>query len=143
MRDGRGEWKPLRVKDLCQKISSGGTPSRKHPEYFEGGTHLWVKSQELLDGRIYDSEEKITDYGLAKSSAKLYPPETVLMAMYGATVGKLGILKRTASVNQAICAMVIDREIADHRFLYHTLRHCGIRLRRRLMVLPSRTSTKA
>lgn len=117
----RSTWEMRRIAEVCKLISSGGTPSRKHPEYYTNGHHLWVKSQELRDGRIYDTEEKITDLGLAKSSAKEYPPDTILMAMYGATVGQLAILKRTATVNQAICAMVVDPMVADHRFLYYSL----------------------
>jgi type I restriction enzyme S subunit len=84
------------LQEICTRISSGGTPSRKHPEFFENGDHLWVKSQELRDGSIHSTEEHITDEALANSSAKLYPENTVLLAMYGATVGQLGLLKGSA-----------------------------------------------
>ncbi|OOZ38917.1 restriction endonuclease subunit S [Solemya elarraichensis gill symbiont] len=113
------------IQDLCSLISSGGTPSRKHPEYYatdESG-HLWVKSKELLDRAISVTEETISDEGLKKSSAKYYPANTVLLAMYGANVGQLGWLKRPATVNQAVCGMVVDEEVADHHYVDYALLH--------------------
>ena len=81
----------------------------------------WVKSQELVEAQISATEEHITEAGLKGSSAKLLPPDTVLMAMYGANVGQLGWLGIEATVNQAICAMVTDPEVTDARFLYYAL----------------------
>ena len=115
------DWRSVPLRDLCTTISSGGTPSRGRPEYYENGQHIWIKSKELPDGSIYSSEERVTDQALSDSSAKLYQPNTVLVAMYGATVGKLGILKRQASINQAICALVIDSDLADFRYVFYTL----------------------
>jgi len=111
------------IDSLCTKISSGGTPSRKKPEYYSESNdgHLWVKSKELLERSISDTEEKITDEGLKHSSAKYYPEGTVLLAMYGANVGQLGWLKKPATVNQAICAMVANPEKADFRYLFYAL----------------------
>lgn len=111
------------LESICARVSSGGTPSRKRPEYFtsDKSGHLWVKSKELLDCSIEDTEEKITDDGLNNSSAKFYPENTVLVAMYGANVGQLGWLRRPATVNQAICGMVIDEERADWRYVFYSL----------------------
>lgn len=111
------------IESICSLVSSGGTPSRKRPEYFtsDKSGHLWVKSKELLDRSIEDTEEKITDEGLRNSSAKFYPENTVLIAMYGANVGQLGWLRRPATVNQAICGMVIDEEQADWRYVFYSL----------------------
>jgi type I restriction enzyme S subunit len=86
------------------KTGSGGTPSRKIPSYY-GGAIPWVKTQELQDGFIHNTDEKITEEGLKNSSAKLHPPGAVLMAMYGATIGKLGMLALPATCNQACCAL--------------------------------------
>jgi type I restriction enzyme S subunit len=86
--------------------ASGGTPSRKHAEYYVDGCVDWVKSQELLDGYILSSEERITEQALEKSSAKIFTPRTVLIALYGATIGKLGILAEKAATNQACCAII-------------------------------------
>jgi type I restriction enzyme S subunit len=111
------------LESICTCVSSGGTPSRKRPEYFTSDTsgHLWVKSKELLDCSIDDTEEKITDEGLSNSSAKFYPENTVLVAMYGANVGQLGWLRRPATVNQAICGLIIDEEQADWRYVFYSL----------------------
>ena len=114
-------WEIKSVNSFCSKITSGGTPSRSNPEYWINGTIPWLKTQELNDGNIYDSEERITQKGLENSSAKLFAGNTVLMAMYGATVGKLGILRNEATTNQAFCAMIVDNTIADYRFLFYSL----------------------
>src|SRR3989344_1599394 len=116
-------WQRVRLKDIAEKISSGGTPSRLHPEYFttDHSGHLWVKSKELLDATIEDTEEKITDDALNNSSAKYYPEHTVLIAMYGANVGQLGWLKKRATVNQAVCGLIIDENKADWRYVFYSL----------------------
>ncbi len=100
------------------KTSSGGTPSRKHPEFFTGDIK-WVKTQELQESFILDTEEKITEEAVQKSSAKLFPENTVLVAMYGATIGQTGILATPATTNQACCALISTSEIAH--FLYSFL----------------------
>jgi len=116
-------WQRVRLKDIAEKISSGGTPSRLHPEYFttDHSGHLWVKSKELLDVAVEDTEEKITDDALNNSSAKYYPEHTVLIAMYGANVGQLGWLKKRATVNQAVCGLIIDENKADWRYVFYSL----------------------
>lgn len=116
-------WTRLAISDVCQRFTSGGTPSRKLPEYFTGSIP-WVKTQELTDCVLHDSEEHITEHAIANSSAKLLPTNTVLMAMYGATVGQLGVLARPMTCNQACAAMVVDESRVDHRFLYYQLLAC-------------------
>jgi len=86
------------------RISSGGTPDRTRLDYYEG-TIPWVKSGELNDSTILDTEEHISEVALNNSSAKLFPINTVLVAMYGATVGRTAILKRVCATNQAVCAI--------------------------------------
>ena len=114
---------PATLESICSRVSSGGTPSRKHAEYFttDSTGHRWVKSKELIDGSISDTEEKITDDGLNESAAKYFPANTVLVAMYGANVGQLGWLRRAATVNQAICGLVVDDKKADWRFVFYSL----------------------
>ncbi|KYC45933.1 MAG: Type-1 restriction enzyme MjaXIP specificity protein [Candidatus Methanofastidiosum methylothiophilum] len=109
------EWEVVRLGDLM-KITSGGTPSRKIKEYYNGN-NLWVKSGELEDNIILDTEEKITDDAIKNSSAKIFPKDTVLIAMYGATVGKTAILKKEATTNQAICAILPNFEIFVPEFI--------------------------
>ena len=114
------DWAELSVSDVCTRVTSGGTPSRKIAEYF-GGQIPWLKTQELRDTWVDSAQESITDAGLANSSAKLLPAHTVVMAMYGATVGKLAILRTPMTCNQAACAMVVNPERADYRFLFYSL----------------------
>ena len=85
-------------------ITSGGTPSRKHPEYYENGSISWVKTGDLKNIYLSVTDEKITVDGLKNSSARLYPVGTVLLAMYGATIGATSILKIEAATNQACAA---------------------------------------
>lgn len=115
------DWDIRKVSDFCSKVTSGGTPSRINAEYWKNGTIPWLKTQELNDGSIYDTEEKISEKGLKNSSVKLFPKETILLAMYGATVGKLGILKIEATTNQAFCAMIVDEKKSNNRYLFYSL----------------------
>jgi len=112
---------------------SGGTPSRACPEFFQAGTIDWVKSQELLDGFILSTEERITERALEESSAKLFPVNAVLIALYGATIGNLAILSRVAATNQACCAVLpkhpeFGREFAFLTLLLNRERIIGMRL---------------
>lgn len=98
------------------ETSSGGTPTRGNPEFYNG-TIPWLKSGELNDGLITECEEYITEKGLKNSSAKLFPEGTLLVAMYGATAGKVGILSFDASTNQAVCAVFPKADI-ERDFLF-------------------------
>ena len=95
-------WAMGKVSDFIPTFS-GGTPSRTHLEYYSYGTNLWVKTQELRDGFIFDTEEKITNDAIKNSSAKVISQGSILMAMYGATIGKLGIAAKELTCNQACC----------------------------------------
>lgn len=92
------------------ETTSGGTPSRKHTEYYENSSICWVKSKELLGNYILDTEEHINDMALSKSSAKLLPMHSVLIAMYGATVGAYGIISKSMTCNQAVCALLCNEK---------------------------------
>ena len=85
--------------------TSGGTPSRKNPEYYDGN-YDWVKSKELNCSFIIDTEEKITEQAISKSAAKMLPKKSVLIAMYGATVGQYALLSSSMACNQAVCALL-------------------------------------
>jgi len=114
------KWDYEKLGDVC-KTSSGGTPLRSHPEFYENGTIPWLKSGEVAQGYIYKAEEFITEEGLAMSSAKIFPVDTVLLAMYGATAGQVGILKIPASTNQAVCG-IFPGETFLPEFLYLILK---------------------
>lgn len=107
-----------KLKDCC-KISSGGTPSRKHPEYYDGNIP-WIKTGEIEWNEIYDSEEHISEVAVQNSSAKCYEPEVVLVAMYGmgVTRGRAAILKVKAATNQAVCVLKPNNELLI-KYLYY------------------------
>ena len=115
------DWEIKSIAEVCQRVTSGGTPSRREPAYYEGGVWPWIKTQELQDVWIENTEEHITEDAVAASSAKVLPANTVLVAMYGATVGQLGILRRPMTCNQACCALIADSSKVDFRFLYFQL----------------------
>lgn len=108
-------WKIKSIEEIA-KTTSGGTPSRTNKSYYNGNI-LWVKSGDLDDNFISDTEEKITEDAVKNSSAKLFPIGTVLMAMYGATVGKTAILKVPATTNQAVCGIIPNPEECNNEFL--------------------------
>lgn len=107
----KSRWGIVKIGDICE-TSSGGTPLSNTSEYYENGNILWINSGEVRQGVIFDSENKITKEGLAKSSAKIFPMNTVLLAMYGATAGQVGILGIEASTNQAICGILPNERIS-------------------------------
>jgi type I restriction enzyme S subunit len=111
-------WRTVRLGDVA-KTSSGGTPKRGVTAFY-GGRIPWVKSGELGDSTVYETQEKISQAGLNGSSAKLFPKGTLCIALYGATVGKLGILGMDAATNQAVCGIFLPDEI-DTRFAYRFL----------------------
>jgi type I restriction enzyme S subunit len=99
---------------------SGGTPSRSKPEYFGNGIP-WVKSGDLPDGPITRTEEQITPLGLNNSAAKVMPPGTICMALYGATIGKLGTMTFEAATNQATANLIPDKRVVDGQYVFHYL----------------------
>ncbi|EMN7213090.1 restriction endonuclease subunit S [Vibrio vulnificus] len=103
------------------KISSGGTPSRREKSYYDNGDIPWIKTGDLHKCRIQQASEYITQLGLDKSSAKLFPKGTVLLAMYGATIGACSILDIEAATNQA-CAAFLPNEKVDTNYLYYFLK---------------------
>ena len=99
---------------------SGGTPSRSNKTYY-GGNIPWLKTGDLNDGLISDIPERITEEAVANSSAKINPAGSVLIAMYGATIGKLGILTFPATTNQACCACIEFNAITQLYLFYFLL----------------------
>jgi type I restriction enzyme S subunit len=111
-------WCWIRLENIAE-WGSGGTPSRKRKEYYNG-IIPWIKTGELNNGYIFNSEEKITELGLKNSSAKLYPINTVIIAMYGATIGKVGILSIEATTNQACACAIVYKNIL-FKYVFHYL----------------------
>lgn len=108
-------------------ITSGTTPSRAVNEYFEKGTHLWVKTTDLNNHFINDTQEKVTDLAMKETSLKKMPVGTVLVAMYGGfnQIGRTGLLQKEASVNQALSAILPNYEVVEPYFLLNWL-NCKI-----------------
>jgi type I restriction enzyme, S subunit len=115
------KWMSKPIGAFC-RTGSGGTPSRQQETRFYGGSIPWVKSGELRESIIFETEETITEAALAESSAKLIPSGALLVAMYGATVGRIAVLGIEAASNQAVCHIVPDQEVADQRYLFYALR---------------------
>jgi len=113
-------WEVKKLGKLCI-TSSGGTPSKTHKEYYEGGNIPWLRSGEVAQGFIYNTEICITEEGLNNSSAKYFPTNTVVVAMYGATVGQVGIIKNRMTTNQAICG-IFPNELFVPTFLMFFLK---------------------
>lgn len=114
-------WSYMHIKDICSLITSGGTPSRNNKDFWNNGNIKWVKTKELNDTWIIDTEEYITETGLNSSSAKLFPSNTVLMAIYASpTLGRLGILNHAACCNQAALGF-IPNELISWQWLFYKL----------------------
>ena len=111
-------WEWVRLGNIGD-WGSGATPNRTTPEYYNGNIP-WLKTGDLNDNYITDIPETITELALAKTSVRLNPIGSVLIAMYGATIGKLGILKIPATTNQACCACVPFTDIYNE-FLFYFL----------------------
>jgi type I restriction enzyme S subunit len=109
-------WEVKKLGDIT-KITSGGTPNRKISEYFENGEIPWVKTGDLKVQHLYTSEEFITSRALEESSAKVFPINTVLVALYGATIGACSVLKIEAATNQA-CGAILPNKVLAADFLY-------------------------
>lgn len=110
-------WAVATLREIAE-TSSGGTPSRARPDFY-GGSIPWVKSGELNDGIVRSTEEAITNEGLKNSSAKLFPSGTLCVALYGATVGRVGLLGLDAATNQAVCGIKPKQGInADYLFYF-------------------------
>lgn len=116
------EWKEVRLGDVCTRVCSGGTPKSTNLSYY-GGEIPWLNTKEIDFNRIYSTEKTITDSGLNNSSAKWIVPNTVTVAMYGATAGKSCIVKVPMTTNQACCNLAINDKVADYEFVYYTLKN--------------------
>ena len=104
------DWQRRPLGELS-KTTSGGTPSRKRKDYFDGSIP-WVKSGELNDDYIEGTGEHISEEGLKNSSAKLFQPGTLLIALYGATVGKTSILRIEATDRKFLFAVALGEGVS-------------------------------
>jgi len=110
------EWKTLR--EVSVHICSGGTPTASNSAYYSGDIP-WLRTQEVDWTDIYDTDVKISEEGLKKSSARWIPANCVIVAMYGATAAKVAINRIPLTTNQACCNMEINENVATHKYVYH------------------------
>ncbi len=115
------KWETTKIGDLT-RVSSGGTPSREKAEYYDGNIP-WVKTTEVSGQIILTTEESITELGLKNSSCKIYPKDSIIIAMYGQgkTRGQVGLLGLDATTNQA-CGVITPSSKYNPIFLFHQLR---------------------
>lgn len=116
-----GTLRKVRIKEIAN-VFSGGTPSRKNNESYNG-TIPWIKSGELNQFEIFSTEEKITEEALRDSSSKKVEKDTILLALYGATAGVVGITRIEAAINQAVLAIVPKENLIDKMYLLRCLQH--------------------
>lgn len=107
------------IKDFCT-TSSGGTPSRDNPEYYTGSIP-WIKSGDLRENLVTEATEFLSEDAIQNSSAKIVKKGALLLAMYGATVGRMAILGIDAATNQAVCSIVPDESKAFPKYVYYAL----------------------
>ncbi len=112
-------WNICKIGTLYN-TSSGGTPSRANPQFYTGGKYDWIKTGELCDRFILDTEEKITEEAVKNSSAKIIPENSLILAMYGATIGKMGFTTKQATCNQACCVFKPQKDYGS-KYLYFWL----------------------
>lgn len=116
-------WRMGTIGDFCKEMTSGGTPSRRCREYWNSKDYRWLKTGEIQNNVILDTEEYISECGLRNSAAKLIPQGTVTMAMYGATASLVAYLDCATTTNQACCNMVcFDKGDASYLY-FHLLYH--------------------
>lgn len=114
-------WRISTIKDFCEKTMSGGTPDRGISNYWTSRDYRWLKSGEVQNCVVLDTEEWISESGLNNSSAKLIPVGTVTMAMYGATASQVAYINCDTTTNQACCNMIVNDE-RKSAYLYFTLK---------------------
>lgn len=116
------EWEIATVGEICENAINGGTPKRSVDDYWNGDIP-WLSSGEVRGKEVSSAEESITRTALQESSAKIFPQDSVLVAMYGSgTRGRPAILRESMSGNQAICCLVPDKSVIAPEYLWHYLR---------------------
>lgn len=101
-------WRIGTIGEFCKETKSGGTPNRSNPNFWDKKQYRWLKSGEVANNVVFDTEEYISEKGLNGSSAKIIPAGTIIMAMYGATASQVAYLACPATTNQACCNMLTN-----------------------------------
>ncbi len=113
-------WNVWKLFHIFKTMGSGTTPNSQDYSYYDGGSVNWLNTSELRENEIFDTEKKITEKALKDFSAlKIYNENSLVIAMYGATIGRLGILKTKATVNQACCVLSNPLDNTSIKFIYY------------------------
>lgn len=115
-------WRMGTLGEFCKEMKSGGTPSRTNNEYWNSKDYRWLKTGEVQNNIVLDTEEYISAKGLKHSSAKIIPKGTITMAMYGATASLIAYLACETTTNQACCNMIC-KDKTDAAYLFFHLRY--------------------
>ena len=117
-------WEVKRVKDISQ-TQSGTTPTTNVNSYYENGTHNWIRTTDLNDGKLYEVEYKVTDLAINECRLKFLPIDTILVAMYGGfgTIGKNSILKKASTINQSVCAILPKAKYFNSDYFLYFLKY--------------------
>lgn len=116
------EARTWKVSRAFKYVGSGTTPKSGEPEYYDGGSINWLITGDLTDGEIKHITKKITPKAIVDyPTLKIYPTGSIVIAMYGATIGKVGLLTQPSAVNQACCVLVPDKKVLPRYALYYFL----------------------
>lgn len=112
-------WSKVKIGRSFHKIGSGTTPNTSVDKYYEGGSINWLNTGDLNDSFIYETKRKVTQDALEDlSTLRIFPVGSVVIALYGATIGKLGLLKIETTTNQA-CCVISDSSQIINRYLFY------------------------
>ena len=118
------EWKEKTLGELSIRVSSGLTPLKSNKEFWENPIIPWLKTDQLGEKYIFDTNTKISKEALEQTSLRIYPENTISIAMYGEgkTRGNLSIIKAPMTTNQACCNIELDTKLADVEYVYYYLK---------------------
>lgn len=118
--DTEGKWKKTKLKYIADTVS-GSTPNSGEQAKYYNGEILWVRTTDLNDDELFDTEKKITQQAVEETACKLVPEQTILIAMYGGagSIGKNAILKTEATLNQSVCGIISKQNIVNPYFLFY------------------------
>lgn len=113
------DWALWKTSHLFTGIGSGTTPKSSDSSYYDDEGHYWLQTGDLNDGHITDTSKKVTDKAVSEKNLRFYPVNSLVIAMYGATIGKLGILDIESSTNQACCVLPPSKKVLPMFAFYH------------------------
>ena len=114
-------WEVIKTSLAFQGIGSGTTPSTSKKEYYDDNGKYWLQTGDLEDGIVYDTSKKVSNIAIKECNLTFYPIESIIIAMYGATIGKVGILGIESATNQACCVIPVTKKQIAKYFFYEFL----------------------